>query len=529
MADIAQLGFAVDTTGLTKGEVALKRLTNASAMAEKASVGVAVANDNVSATSDRAAASYMRLGNAAKMASFQQRNLVFQLNDVFVSLASGMNPLMVAAQQGSQIATIYGPGEGGIGRAFKETGKMIVGALTRFPLVTAAVAGISAAFGALTYEINRTSDVQVSFGDVALGVFQTIRDGIWSFIKPAVDAIAPWFAGAYELIKASTVSGVNFIINAFTGGFEVIRSLWKQLPAVIGDLTAQAAQASLDAFNSAIQAITGGSAAPEVGRYRIPNANAGAASGAFSDATGIMSDAFSQNPLGSFFSSVGGNAMANARARQDPAKDASSQAKNAKELATAWRDVGGATKAANDNLREAASIANSFVSDIRNGLKQGENLWKSFGDAANRALDTVIDKLLQVATNNLIASMFGSAMGGGYAATGDPVNLLTRGIPGRATGGPVSRGKPYIVGERGPELFVPGSSGGIVANQNMGGAPIINIRNESGGQVSSSTRTQGGATITDIVIGAVNDAATGGKLDKSMGARFGVRAQARNR
>ena len=49
---------------------------------------------------------------------------------------------------------------------------------------------------------------------------------------------------------------------------------------------------------------------------------------------------------------------------------------------------------------------------------------------------------------------------------------------GREHGGPVSAGKPYLVGEKGPELFVPGSSGGIVPNNQLaaaGGATNVNI------------------------------------------------------
>jgi hypothetical protein len=42
-------------------------------------------------------------------------------------------------------------------------------------------------------------------------------------------------------------------------------------------------------------------------------------------------------------------------------------------------------------------------------------------------------------------------------------------IPGRAMGGPVSGGSPYVVGEKGPELFVPHASGTIVPNNKMGG------------------------------------------------------------
>lgn len=40
---------------------------------------------------------------------------------------------------------------------------------------------------------------------------------------------------------------------------------------------------------------------------------------------------------------------------------------------------------------------------------------------------------------------------------------------GRANGGPVSRGTSYVVGERGPELFVPNTSGKIIPNGGSGG------------------------------------------------------------
>jgi phage tail tape-measure protein len=43
-----------------------------------------------------------------------------------------------------------------------------------------------------------------------------------------------------------------------------------------------------------------------------------------------------------------------------------------------------------------------------------------------------------------------------------------REIGTRAEGGPVSQGSPYIVGERGPEMFVPNQSGTIIPNHQMG-------------------------------------------------------------
>jgi hypothetical protein len=47
------------------------------------------------------------------------------------------------------------------------------------------------------------------------------------------------------------------------------------------------------------------------------------------------------------------------------------------------------------------------------------------------------------------------------------------GMPTRASGGPVSAGQPYLVGERGPEVFVPFTSGSIAAGA-AGGAPVVN-------------------------------------------------------
>ncbi len=57
----------------------------------------------------------------------------------------------------------------------------------------------------------------------------------------------------------------------------------------------------------------------------------------------------------------------------------------------------------------------------------------------------------------------GGAIGGGKGLAGIGTTLLgaVLGLPGRATGGAVAPGRGYLVGERGPELFVPTASGRI--------------------------------------------------------------------
>jgi hypothetical protein len=77
-----------------------------------------------------------------------------------------------------------------------------------------------------------------------------------------------------------------------------------------------------------------------------------------------------------------------------------------------------------------------------------------------------------------LGTLLGGFGGGGAAAAGS--SFTTVGMPGMASGGPVSGGMPYMVGEKGPEMFVPGASGSIIPNSQLGGsinyAPVINAQ-----------------------------------------------------
>jgi len=65
------------------------------------------------------------------------------------------------------------------------------------------------------------------------------------------------------------------------------------------------------------------------------------------------------------------------------------------------------------------------------------------------------------------------------------------GAPGRATGGPVTGGRAYRVGEQGPELFVPSGSGRIEPNGGDGTTNIkltINISDNGQGSAPEQMR-----------------------------------------
>lgn len=66
------------------------------------------------------------------------------------------------------------------------------------------------------------------------------------------------------------------------------------------------------------------------------------------------------------------------------------------------------------------------------------------------------------------------------AATAPFVTAITGLVSGvvgaRADGGPVTMGMPYLIGERGPEVFVPNTNGAVIPNSKLGGSPIsINL------------------------------------------------------
>ena len=60
-------------------------------------------------------------------------------------------------------------------------------------------------------------------------------------------------------------------------------------------------------------------------------------------------------------------------------------------------------------------------------------------------------------------------------------------LPGKALGGAVGAGRPYMVGERGPELFVPGAQGNIVPNNAMGSSNIVVNVDASGSSVEGDS------------------------------------------
>lgn len=122
-----------------------------------------------------------------------------------------------------------------------------------------------------------------------------------------------------------------------------------------------------------------------------------------------------------------------------------------------------------DQLQQIyAGIGMSIKDGVVDMISAAVDETRTLADAASNMLRNLANKLLDIGVN---FALFGAPTGVG---TGKG---LLGGIFGkRASGGPVSAGAPYLVGERGPELFVPGAQGNIVPNNAMGGANVtVNV------------------------------------------------------
>ena len=94
-----------------------------------------------------------------------------------------------------------------------------------------------------------------------------------------------------------------------------------------------------------------------------------------------------------------------------------------------------------------------------------------FEELKDVALSTLAD-IAAAAVQSGIGSLLGG--GGAGASIGGLLGQLL-GAPGRATGGPVSPGQAYRVGERGPEWFVPTSSGRVETGGAAAAGPVVNL------------------------------------------------------
>jgi len=158
--------------------------------------------------------------------------------------------------------------------------------------------------------------------------------------------------------------------------------------------------------------------------------------------------------------------------------------------------------------KQTATEYSQMIADMITGTRSGQDilqsLWSDF-------VQKVIQKLLQI---NKVTNIVDSVISGLFGSSATSVSSLSLGDVFRASGGSVNSNESYIVGEQGPELFVPTSSGTIVSNGalsssqsgSQSSAPTVNIINNTGTEATPtvSQSFDMGKQVINIVLDAAN-------------------------
>jgi hypothetical protein len=130
--------------------------------------------------------------------------------------------------------------------------------------------------------------------------------------------------------------------------------------------------------------------------------------------------------------------------------------------------------------RDAMSSAFDDAADAIAGAVAQTQSW-------DEALQAIGQSLLQLAQNELILNPVRDVLSGVFGAlradAGGWIGDIAGNLFGRAGGGPVNAGEPYMVGEVGPELFVPNRAGRIMPSSRAGGGPMnitVDLRGTTG-------------------------------------------------
>lgn len=128
----------------------------------------------------------------------------------------------------------------------------------------------------------------------------------------------------------------------------------------------------------------------------------------------------------------------------------------------------------------AGRAGRTLESALAKAVRSGKLGFDELKSVALQVFAEIAASAIRSGLNSILGSFgFGGATGG---SAGD--------FPGRATGGPVSPGRPYLVGERGPELFVPTTAGRIAAAAQAGGdrnvAITVNVMTSAGSDTAQA-------------------------------------------
>lgn len=211
-------------------------------------------------------------------------NMGRQLTDVGVQMAMGMNPFMIAVQQGPQILDIFQMAAIRTGTSVSAAMRAMGAAIwTAMAPVLPIIAAIGAAAGAvwggwslttrsltkdigdLTEGIGLSEDqmkrlaetgtsTTATAGDAFRGLGTTIKEVFQEAFGPQLDWVSSRFSEAMDWLTRVGGNAVKAFVGNWMGAFKAITATWRQIPNVIGDATFTAVSFVVEGIQKMINA-----------------------------------------------------------------------------------------------------------------------------------------------------------------------------------------------------------------------------------------------------------------------------------
>lgn len=553
--DVADLLIRIEAstaqlrTQLSQAERATQQASQAMSRSLRA---VDVANDN-------AVRSSVNLRNALHGVSLQAQ-------DVVVQLSAGTNPLQVLIQQGGQVAGAFGPAFGPAGLLIVGVGaaalaiQSLVGDVDDLTAAADAAGRTAAAldrtladgidtadelatkYREMTEELRAFERVAISSAERAAmdeletvrraidGQVDSIRAGFRAFeaaqqnarqmfagqITPELEAE---YAAAEQVRQAledfaaggsATELAIALDRLAASGG-EVVGPLREILDGTDGDglielaRQANSAAETLERLNAARAILDGTATAAQREAFNRPGARSrsgGRRERTFADVLADLNTAGIKRSAAEISAAFREGEQVFLRTRTEAERYAAELAR-LDELLTigaidqetynrAIEQIGKTTEKAS---RAGVQFGNIMTSAFEDAIIQGENLRSVLGG--------LLQDLARMGIRSGLNGLFGEGAPFGLGSLGGFVGDLFGGF--FAEGGRPPMGKVSVVGEKGPELFVPDTAGTIIPNGKLGGmtfAPVyqIDARNStlSAGEIRAIVDASSRKAVDDV-------------------------------
>lgn len=157
------------------------------------------------------------------------------------------------------------------------------------------------------------------------------------------------------------------------------------------------------------------------------------------------------------------------------------------------------------NMQDIGVRSINRLEDSIMGVIDGtKSLKEAFSDMAKSILSDLIRMQIQKSITGPLSGFLSRGLGSLFGGGGGGFASGFAGAPalGFADGGVTSSRRPYLVGERGPEMFVPNMTGRVVPTKALGGGEVtVNVINNTGAQTrTEETQGPNGAKSIDIII-----------------------------